>query len=308
MDKSFGVVGRSIGGGGSGGGEDSSGGGRGRGGGGSGRRKTKRDRVMGKKKEEEEGQEEGATFTRSNRFGGFDEDQSVERLMDTSSVLNSLPMSGGWLTREDPVWGVGDETDETMQKVLEQSYRVGRAEMTEAEMLQAAIAKSLVNEEEEKVLANQELEVRLASIFETHSEDIAAETLSLYEDCHDLDEALRQAISNDAERKLIADQESLIDFQFDSLEDLEPEIIAAAKKIYKEMASEQRRSGGRAPTVEFACSLAQDRAKDVARAKQQEEQEEPKEQEEEAESVVGRPTSRAERAAMMAAAFDRRHK
>jgi len=328
--------------------------------------------------EEEEVESTGdePVFRVSNRFSGLNPDEVLGRSAAVRSLLESeLSRSPGYLSGPismlsdsgETLWGQGDESDETMQRILERSYFDSRtrelqrtSEDSEDAMLQKALQESLkfnelsrdehavanegtsdldavetqslekalklsVKAQEESAKIDEELaDVQIASLVESQPEEIVAQTLALWHEMKNdfernggtvpsVQDALAKA-EQAVKRKKDAEEElEMINLHFAEFEeDYAPEVMQEAKLIHTELRKKQVSSGGRAPTVEYALSLASDRAKDRRRehaeAKAEKEQQVKEAERAEAEELQEKrqKESRQERAARFAAAFEKR--
>lgn len=177
----------------------------------------------------------------------------------------------------DEVWGEQGENDETMQRILAESYQSSKPASTtgdEDEDMRRAIEASLkehapmistattpgATPEEAVDLKDNDL------LQELQGEDELARKL--------IEEGLAAEAKLEQQRRESEDEKMMLDVQLSSLRGVvEDDVVEETKRIFLEMRNEHKREGGRPPDFEVALSMAQDRAKDRKKQELREEQE-----------------------------------
>ncbi|GBG24136.1 Hypothetical Protein FCC1311_003542 [Hondaea fermentalgiana] len=199
------------------------------------------------------------------------------------------------------------------------------------EALARALELSTQLDRDSKTLNQDIIDVQIASLVESHPEEVVMQTISIFDEMREryekdggalpsVDDALAQAERQVKQRKQQEETQAAHDLQFQEFADsLSPEVMAEARQIFEDLSKEMAESGGRAPTVEYAISLAQDRAKarraeqqrqEAAEEKRREEareaEEKQKQEERDQEANERKRETREERAARIAASYARK--
>jgi len=242
----------------------------------------------------DEGSDERKRRARNRRMEGNEGDTETRNRADdrNGDMPSTRPFdSSVFGTMETGVWG--EETDEAMQHVLERSFFENQQISREDGQIQEVIRQSLASHVGETFVPSLNdfdddiISIQMASLFESNSDEVAGETVELFDELKQryiinrgniptVDMALDIVLARNKveERNAIRDRKAeieqdkadnnraILDVEFeDAKAHLSSEIYVEARCIYDELIAKALNGGGNMPSVEFAVSLAQDREK-----------------------------------------------
>mmetsp|Transcript_2530 Transcript_2530/g.5855 ORF Transcript_2530/g.5855 Transcript_2530/m.5855 type:complete len:483 (+) Transcript_2530:363-1811(+) len=243
---------------------------------------------------------------------------SVEEYDDNDEDLNAA-IRASLETHTPPAPGFGLSADTASSRRVNTEMNSQLAKLEEEDLARALDLSTKLSADSAQL--NQDIiDVQFASLVENHPEEIVMQTISIFDEMRekyereggtlpDVGVALEQAQKQVDQRKQREDLRAAIDSQFDEIaDDYTPEELAEGRQIFEDLSKEMAESGGHAPTVDYAMSLAKDRAKSRLAEKQRSDLAEQNRQqaEQDRQAAERKQESRAERAARFAAAFERK--